>query len=233
MKKLLFLLLVGMISFNLQAQTHERTINVNGEAIIKVVPEQVNFTIPLNIIDSSYLGCSNSLSQTLNELQADLLTKGISEEKVHTAHFTISENMVYEDGKRVQKGYKGSVTVLVSDTYRKEFIHEVLESVGKLELSYVIDFSLTSEQKDTLRELAIRKAVEDAKQKATILAEASEVHLGEVSLIAYGDRTFMPGPLTPQRMEMTKADLQGSNELNLNPPLISLTKSVNIVWQIE
>lgn len=233
MKKFLFLVCVGMFTFNLQAQNHERTIKVVGQAIIQVTPEQTKFKIPLKIIDPSYLGCSNSLSKTLNKLQSDLLRQGISEDDVHTAHFSISENMVYEDGKRVQKGYIGSVTVMVSDTYSKEFVQKVLESVDKLELSYAIDFSLTSEQRDALSKVAIKKAVEDAKEKATVLAEASEVELGKISIISYDERSFMPGPLTPQRMEMSNADFKSSNELNLNPPLTSLSKTVTIVWQID
>lgn len=233
MKKMLYLVVVGLITFNLQAQNNHRTVKVVGEAIIKVIPEQVIFRIPLKVIDPSYAGCSNSLSETLNELQTELLRKGVSKEKVHTAQYTISENMVYEDGKRVQKGYKGSVSVTLSDTYSKEFVQKVLASVDKLKLSYAIDFSLSSEQKDVLSKMAITKAVEDATHKANILAIASKLQLGDISLISYGERNFMPGPLTPQRMEIANVDFKNSNELNLNPPSIHLTKSVTIVWQIE
>lgn len=233
MKKIVFLLVVGLITFNLQAQNNQRSIKVVGEAMIKVIPEQTTFRIPLKIIDPSYMECSNSLRETLDKLQTDLLRQGISKDKVHADQYTISENMVYENGKRIQQGFKGSVSVVVSDIYSQEFVYKVLGSVDKYKLSYAIDFSLSPEQKDVLSKEAITKAVEDATQKAHILAEASKLPLGEIILISYGERNFMPGPLTQERMEISTADFKNSNELNLNPPSTHLAKKVTIVWQIK
>lgn len=222
-----------MIGFEALAQVDQRSLEVVGKAIIKATPQEVNFRIPLKIIDSSYSGCSDALGETLSKLRADLLRKGIAEDKIHTSNYNIAENLVYEGGKRQQQGYKGSVVVMVSEKYSSEFIQKVLMSVEKLKLTYAINFSLNSQQKDELSKQAITKAVEDAKQKAIILAEASQVQLGDITLISYGKDNYRIEPLAMERMSMNQDEQKGSNELNLNPPLLSLNKSVTIVWQIE
>lgn len=222
-----------MICAGALAQTNNRSIEVVGKATIKTIPEEVIFRIPLKIIDSSYIDCSNAISKTLSNLQQDLLSKGVSDDRIRTSSFSISENMVYEAGKRQQQGYKGSVTVMVSESYTAEFVQKVLESVEKLKLTYSINFSMSVNQKEELTKLAITKAVEDARQKAIVLSEASDVQLGEISRISYGKDSHRAEPFSAERMLSSQSDVSGSDELSLSPPLTSLFKSVLIVWAIK
>ncbi len=222
-----------MIGVNAFAQINQSTIEVVGMATVKAVPEEIIFRIPLKIIDPSYLGCSNEMSRTLEDLQKDLTKKGVSEETIRTSNYSISENMVYEEGKRIQRGYKGSVNVMVSADYSPEFIQKVLESVSNLKLNYSINFSMSEEQKEELTKIAMVNAVEDAKQKALILSKASDVPLGSIVKISYGNDVHRPEPFMSERVLSKSIVESGSNELNLSPPLTSLFKSVFIVWKIN
>jgi uncharacterized protein YggE len=92
---------------------------------------------------------------------------------------------------------------------------------------------LTEEQKEKLSRAAMVQAVDDAKRKAEILAEASGVRLGSISKITYGESQGRPGPL----MEVVRMSADGSstdsNGLKLYPSEISVHQAVNIIWKIS
>lgn len=225
-----FILMLGTSAV---AQLDQNTLRVVGKATIKAVPEEVMFRVPLKIIDSSYLECTNGMTRTLDDLQNTLQKKGILNESIRTSDYSITENMVYEEGKRIQRGYIGNVNVMISADYSHDFIQKVLESVSKLKLNYSINFSMSEEQKEELTEIAIINAVTDAKQKAVILSKASEVQLGTIVKISYGMDSYRPEPFVSERVLSSQVSDAGSSELNLSPPLTSLFKSVVIEWKID
>ena len=234
MKKTSYLLLVLLLSLsNLTAQINQASIQVKGKGTVKEIAEEIIFRVPLKIIDSSYIGCNNRLSYTLDEFQKELIGKGISDASIQTANYSITENMIYENGKRVQKGYQGVVNIVVAEKYSPQLIEKVLESVKSFQLNYSINFTMSDKQKVRLTEIAMENAVEDAKQKAMILTEASNVQLGDILKISFGVDQFRPDPFLSERVMSSRADIIGQNELNLSPPLTSLSKSVLIVWKIK
>jgi len=224
------LLIVG---FSLKAQATDRTLEVAGKATVKELPQEIVFRIPLKILDASYLGCSNRLAETLNDLKEDLSRNGIQETWIKTNNYRISENMVYKDGQRKQEGYMGMVNITVDGNYSPELVNSVLKSINSLELNYAINFSMSEEQKKRLTKIAMVNAVDDAKQKALVLSEATGVKLVGIAKISYGIDTYRPEPFMTERVLNSKDDGSSANDLSLSPSLTSLFKSVFIVWNIE
>ena len=234
MKKVTYLLLLFvLIVTNMSAQIDQASLQVAGKGTVKEIPKEVGFRIPLKIVDSSYMGCNDRMAYTLNKLQKDLKKKGIAEESIHTNNYSITENMVFDGGKRVQQGFKGSVNVMLAANYSPQLIHKVLESVSSYKLNYTINFSMSEDQLQRLTKIAMVRAVEDAKQKALILAEASNVQLGSILKISYGIDQYRPEPFLSERMMSSQTDELSQNELNLSPPMTSLFKTVLIIWEIK
>jgi uncharacterized protein YggE len=217
----------------MSAQIDQASLQVAGKGTVKEIPKEVGFRIPLKIVDSSYMGCNDRMAYTLNKLQKDLKKKGIAEESIHTNNYSITENMVFDGGKRVQQGFKGSVNVMLAANYSPQLIHKVLESVSSYKLNYTINFSMSEDQLQRLTKIAMVRAVEDAKQKALILAEASNVQLGSILKISYGIDQYRPEPFLSERMMSSQTDELSQNELNLSPPMTSLFKTVLIIWEIK
>lgn len=232
MKKITYLLFL-LVAAGLVAQNNQASLQVAGKAIVKEIPKEIVFRIPLKIVDSSYIGCNDRMVYTLNELQKDLKKKGIAEESIQTGDYSITENMVFEGGKRMQQGFKGSVNVLLSANYSPQLIQKVLESVSSFKLNYTINFSMSEDQKQRLTEIAMVSAVADARQKAMILAKAANVQLGSILKISYGIDQYRTEPMISERIMSSQADELSQNELNLSPSMTSLFKSVLIVWEID
>jgi len=233
MIKNIYFVFLLMLGTTVVAQIEHSTLTVAGKATIKAMPEEIVFRIPLKIIDSSYLGCSNAMTSTLDNLQSALQKKGIDKESIRTSNYSIMENMVYEEGKRIQRGYKGNVNVMISADYSHAFVQNVLESVSNLKLNYSINFSMSEKQKEELTKIVLVNAVKDAKLKALILSKAAEVQLGTIVKISYGMDTYRPEPFVSERVLTSQVSEAGPNELNLSPPLTSLFKSVVIEWKIN
>ena len=234
MKKITLLLFAAVLGLtNMSAQISQPSIQVAGKASVNEIAEEIVFRIPIKMIDSSYIGCNDRLSYTLNEFQKELREKGISEKSIHTSNYSITTNMIYEDGKRVQKGYQGKVNLVVSNRYSPELIQKVLQSINSFQFSYNVNFSMSESQKHRLTKIAMENAVEDAKHKAMILANASNVQLGAILKISYEIDQYRSEPFLSERIMSSQAEDIGQNDLNLSPPLTSLHKSVLIVWEIK
>lgn len=232
MKKITYLLFF-LVTASAVAQNTKASLIVAGKAIVKEIPKEIVFRIPLNIVDSTYMGCNDRLAYTLNEFQKDLVKKGIVKEAIRATNYSVSEHMVFEGGKREQRGFKGSVDIVSSGIYSPQLIQKVLASVNSFKLNYTINFSMSEDQKQRLTEIAMVSAVEDAKQKALILAQAANVQLGSILKISYEIDQYRPEPFLSERIMTSQADELGQNELNLSPPMTSLFKSVVIVWEIQ
>ncbi len=234
MKKATYLaLLFCFISFATYAQEASGRIEVTGQSAAEELPKELTINIPLVVIDSTYLSCSNELNTLLSNLKKDLESKGIERKDLSTGSYTISENFEYRQGERKRMGFKGQVTLTLRKQYEPEIVDDFLQVAKKFSLQYTIHFMLTEEQKEKLSRAAMVQAVEDAKGKAGILAEASGVRLGSISKITYGESQGRPGPL----MEVVRMSADGSstdsNGLKLYPSEISVHQSVNIIWKIS
>jgi len=234
MKKATYLvLLICFISFTTYAQEAFGRIEVTGKSAAEELPKELAIDIPLVVIDSSYLSCSNELNALLSNLKKDLESKGIERKDMSTGSYTISENFEYRQGERKKVGFKGQVTLTLRKLYEPEIVDDFLQVAKKFSLQYTVRFMLTEGQKEKLSRAAMVQAVDDAKRKAEILAGASGVRLGSISKITYGESQRRPGPLMEVVRMSTDGSQSDSNGLKLYPGEISVHQSVNIIWKIS
>lgn len=234
MKKAIYaVLLVYFISLSTYAQVASGQIEVTGKSAAEELPQELAITIPLVVTDSSYMSCSNRLNTLLSELSKDLASRGIDRDDLSTANYRISENFEYKQGERKRVGFKGQVNLTLKKQYEPELVNDFLQSAEKFSLQYTVSFMLSEEQKKKLSKEALVQAVEDAKRKAKILADASGVELGAISQISYGLTPSRPGPLMEVRSLSADDSGSDSNGLKLYPGEISVQQTVNMTWHIS
>lgn len=233
MKKLIFLFVfICCISFGAYAQDGRGSIEVTGISAAEALPKELVVNVPLVVTDSTYLSCSKRLNALLTEVQKELEKRGIDREDISTGNYSISENFEFKQGERKSTGYKGQVNLSLKKRYEPEFIDEFLQVAEKFSLQYTIRFMLSEEQKELLSKTALVEAVDDAKRKAQILAEASGVRLGSISKISYGESMGRPGPLTEVARLSSDGVAADPNGLKLYPGEISVHQSVRVIWHI-
>ena len=225
---LIFLLGTG---YSTLAQSIQPMIEVLGKSTVKEIPEIVEFTLPIKIIDSTFGGCSEQLLVALNRLQSDFVSEGLDKDQVTSSEYAIGEYFEFINGKRVNKGYRGTVNVKARFDYSQNMVNRIIALTKRHRHDFTIHFQLSEKQKKQLTAKALEEAVKDAKTKAEILAAASGVELGEIYKITYGQAPYHPAPLTMMRSD--ESDHTASNELSLSPPMISTQQTVSILWEID
>lgn len=234
MKKSIYTLVLCLfVTFAQHGQTSPGSLEVTGTAVCEELPMDMVVTMPITIVDSTYLKCSKDLNLMLQDLKADLTSKGVDPDAITSQNYAISENYEYRQGQRIKSGFKGQVTVVLEQKYEPALVDTFLKTANKFKIQYAIRFMLSEEQKESLGREAMILAVKDATKKARVLAEASGVNLDGLSKISYMEEPGRPGPLVQVKALESMSDQIEADGLKLFPGKIAVKQSVFMVWNIS
>ena len=178
--------------------------------------------------------------EKMDEIKKLFTKNGIDEELIKTNSFSIREVQKYDPELRqsVFEGYEANIPVTIrtkKDYEKNDIIFELIKN--NLQSNFNLNFALSEEQMETVKEKLIQLAVEDAKQKASVIAQSAEVKLGKIKSIQYGE-TRMIGPYNTNMelmraesmpaMSAAKADITSV----LSPDEIEMRTNIVIAWEI-
>jgi uncharacterized protein YggE len=231
-RAILVFLGLALLSANPCLAQKNEVLQVVGKAVFKETPENFVLQIDIKETDSLYGRCSEKLLNKLEMMQEALLSKGLEKSQVKTLDLSMAEQYEYVNGKRVKTGYTGTVRLHLEEQYSPKRLGAVIQVPEKHNAAYRLSFALTEAQKEDLTEKAIKAAVEDAKTKAGLIADASGVELVRITKISYEPADPGLYPLNKEVMLATDNRNSG-NQLDLSPKSISVQKSVAMEWQIS
>ncbi len=227
------MLFLGVYS-GIEAQKSADVLVVSGKATVKELPEEFEIQIPVNVQDSIYQDCTQQLMQKVNQIKADFKKTGFSQKQLKSMGFSVNENYYYDNvsRKRVKDGYKGSVNLVLTGAFTTENLNKAIKVLASNESAYSINFNLSEAQKQTLSDKAIELAVNDASQKAQMLAKHAHVKLMRIVRISY-ENDHQGSDVLLRSYAMKSADMSAMDSFELNPQEIELNKQVLIEWAIE
>lgn len=195
------------------AKSHQNTIKVTGVA--KIVVESNQGEISASIITKS-LSADDAINQNgvitqvvINELNA----VGIDGSNIQTSGFSFSPNYKWNDGEYIFDGYSVSngLLITVEDNNTIGPVVDLLVEAGVTRINSVAFISINME---AIRSQAMIAATTDARNKATILAEASAVGLGNaVSIISSSSNGSVSSSLNPST-SVGAVIIPGTNNIN-------------------
>lgn len=155
-----------------------QVISVSGSETVKVVPDMAEILYSVYSQASDAESCQTQNSTDLNRVIELLKQEGVAETSIQTSNYGMNPIYDWENGKSIT-GYEMTTRVTVSDI--------PLEQVGKL-LSDSVDAGINSidsvsyfsSRYDEAYDEALAKAVEAARRKAEVMAEAGGCTLGEI-----------------------------------------------------
>lgn len=246
MRKLIASVLLTLPLF-VNAQIIEQSDNslrVEGKFITKEKPELLNLFIEITMKNKDYRVCSDSLFLIMQESKNVFIANGIDKNTIKTIEMGINEDEQYHDGERIKVGYVGNIRLEIEDKFDQSFSEKLLISIRSLtnKVSYGIKFKLSESQKETLRKTSIEKAIQDAKQKAELIAKNSNVTLLRINKISYDSQNgqisrfnfeseIVEEMRLPQVLNMESLDNVGS--FDMNPKEISIYQAVVVEWKIK
>lgn len=244
---LTILMALSLFSISLNAQfltnpTKDNTLVVEGVAILKEIPKDIFVLITVKSKSEDYSECQDMLLKRMEIVKSSILKQNISKDLLKMTEISINENKEYIDGRQEKIGFFGTITLTIETLFSPEFANKLLTAL-KIELvEYNIKFKLSEDQKTKLRHDAIVLAVEDAKEKAILLANSSNIKLDKINSISYlddgyvfnQDRDIVREEILPaQEVFMMVEGPGNSTSIDFNPKEIGIYKSVQIEWKID
>ena len=162
----------------------EDTVTVTGSAGIEVKPDMARVTVGVVSTGSTSEAAREANAQAMSDTQAALMELGVAEEDMKTSDISLRPTFSYSSGysEGTINGYRMSTSLVV--TVRDlEQVGEVLDAAigaGSNSLDS-LDFLVSNQ--DELYNEALADAVELARQKAELLAQAAGKGVGEALTI--------------------------------------------------
>ncbi len=237
MKNLLISFFV-IISITSYGQLQHDKLTVVGKAVVSEIPE--NIFINLNLFSKSdeYNKCHDELIKKSNLINTILLESGIVKQEIVIDRLSIRkrENNNYKIEKIVID-YHGNVNINVEIKYEKNTLNKLISVFKSEKLGYSVGFSLSKEQKKRLADLAVEKAVEDAKHKSNLMAKSLNVTLVKIHDVKYDYRTNIHDVLIFDEEEEDVYNFRVVNKnigsIELIPKQLEVVKNIIIEWIIN
>ena len=200
MKKMIALCLVCLLivlSVPALAEDNPRLIRVSGNATVALAADTATMQIGVNTKKLTVQEAQKENAALMNAVLEALHAIGIEDQDIMTSQFNVSSMFDYSVsslGQEIRTQYyevQNNVSVTVHDL---TLIGQVLDAAMEAgaNTSYGITFSSTKQNEAYQK--ALTRAVEDAMQKAGVLAAAAKVQLGNlVSMNATQNQYAMGG----------------------------------------
>ena len=241
MKKTAFLIIAILLSGFVFGQNNTNSlVTVEGKSSVKIIPEDLSFTVNLSVKDINYTKCAEMAVEKMDKIKKLFVKNGIDEELLKANNYSIHEIQKYDPELRqsVSDGYEASIPVTIRtkrDYKKNDKIFELIKD--NLESNFNLNFLLSNEQIDAVKEKLITLAVKDARQKAEWIVKASETTLGKIKNIQYGEPRMVFA--NNNRQDLMQYDVMPMmREANakitevLSPDEIEMQTSIVISWEI-
>ena len=204
-----------------------RTITVNGVGTVSITPDIARIFIG---VQSEAEEAASAVADNNRQTQAvfdTLQDAGIADEDIRTTNFS-----VFPRQERDRDGNLKSITYVVQNTVNVtvrdvDKIGQVLDAVVQAGANNIsgIQFDLADRSQATTE--ALEAAVQDARARADILAQAAGVSLGAVQSI----NTFSSAPIFP--VKRASAEFGVGGEVPVQPGELEITMQVTVVYEIQ
>ncbi len=210
-----------------------RTISIDGLGKVSSPPTIAQ--VSTGVISDGDMNIGKTQKQNtdkMNALTAALKSLGIADKDLQTANYNISPRYDYTNGKSQIIGYTVSqeLSVKVRDLTK---VSDVFQKAGELGANQVTGPNFTIDDPETAKAEARKLAIENAKQKADVLAKSLGVKILRVATFFESSA----GESVPM-MNYAKSDLGiGGGGLPAAPQIqsgtLDVVSNVSVTYEIE
>ena len=213
------------------------TVEVNGDAEVKVVPDRVTIQFGVETRNQSLEGAAAATDAAVKRVMAAFHSLGVDQSDIQTDFIRVEIAYADQGRSTVIANYTATkgVQVLLKDVSRFDQILQAGLKSGANKIDSV-DFSTSELRKyrDQARALAVKAAIE----KAQDLARAGNFHIAEKPLSVNATSSGVYWPMNGRYGYMAQNAVQnvtGGGESGESVALgkISVTASVSMVFEIQ
>lgn len=204
MKGILFLVAILFSSYAF-GQENIPLVSVTGEGIVKVVPDQVIIRAGVVHTGSSAAEVKSKNAAVMNDIFKFMESKGIPSENIQTEYLRLNKQYNY-DTKEFYYSASQSISVELKSLNTYE---EIMSGLMETGLNRIDGIKFQTSKKEELEAQARKEAMLDAREKATQLASAVGLTIGN----AFSIHEMNMDPVQPVfRMAEMKAMDSGAEQ---------------------
>lgn len=211
----------------------QRTIRVKGRGRVSVAPDRTQLRLTLRALRPEYEDAIGAAGQQLEEIRSALEPEGFLRADIRTESFDVRAE--YE---RREDLHRKTRTVFagwaVHNSLRLEFdldtkrLGRVLKALATCPVDPEISVGFAVKDESAVKDELLRRAVDDAKGKAAILASSAGVSLGDIVSIDYswGEVEFRTSHYALQASPVADA------MVDIEPEELAAADTVTVIWAI-
>lgn len=216
----------------------KRTITVRGKANLSVAPDTTVLNLNVETINTDYDIVRERSIITYNQIKEIITQNGLQEKDVKTLSYDIDteyNNVKIKDGKWERKfmGYKLRHRIKISFDINADALGQIVKGLVKCDITPEISISYTVRDTTDVKEKLLGEAVKSSRSKATAMANAAGVELGDVLTINY---SWQELHIMSEEYGLCESNLNytgASPAMDFTPDDIDVSDSVTIVWEIK
>jgi uncharacterized protein YggE len=207
------------------------SVNVSGTGRSSVTPDRFSFTVGVQTVANTVDDAVAQNNKRVAAVIAALKNAGATEKDLQTSNFNIWPQQDYQEGRLPRiLGYQVTNTVTVRSSKVGDVGRLLGVAIGAgVNTSSGINFEVADPSRG--RDQGLRAAFDDAKSKATLLAQAAGRTLGRVLLISEGT-PVQPQPFPQQRMMAMEARA-ASAEVPVESGTQEQTYNVTVLFELH
>lgn len=226
MKTIITLLIVLMSTIMIGQNNLPPTVDVTGEGIVRVVPDEVTVKVRVENTGRNAKELKSLNDRIVNDVLATVKRMGIEAKDVQTEFVRLSKNYEYNT-KTYNYAANQSVSIRVRDLSNYESLMNGLMDSG---INRIDGISFSSSNKATLKSQARKKAVENAKMKAEEYAGVLNQTIGKAVSISEFRQSTSPQPM--YRAMVMEGD-SSRGQQTLAPGEMEIRVSINISFLLN
>lgn len=218
----------------------ERTIRVTGKGKLAVKPDLIELTLSIKDIKKEYDELLKRSSSATNEVKELLEKIGFERKNIKTKSFDINieyDNYRDKNDKWVEefKGYSFIHKMKIEFEANNKMLGCVLYTLSKSTSYPSFSISYTVSNPEKYKNKLLENAINNSKEKAIVLANASGVKLGNILSIDYSwsELRISSSPFEKKKWFFEEDNDESDYVIDVEIDDIDVTDTVTVIWDIE
>lgn len=217
-----------------------RTITVKGVGKVTAAPDYIVISMNLESKAMEYDKAAEQAAEQINELNTSLEAVGFEKKSLKTISFNVRADYKSErdpggNYRNVFDGYVCSHRLKAEFDFDTKRLAETVNAISNCMAKPSLNIAFTVKDPSAVNKELLKSAAENAREKAKILCEASDVSLGSLISIDYNwnehsvvSRTNYA--LEEKCMAMPK---RTASDIEFTPDDINVSDTAEFVWEIK
>jgi len=217
-----------------------RTITVKGIGRVSTPPDYVVISMTLESKALEYEISMEQAAEKIAQTNASLEAVGFEPKSIKTTSFDVRteydhEKDRYGNYKSVFSGYVCRQRLKVEFDFDTKRLAQTLYAISKCLAEPEISISFTVKDPAAVNTELLRSATENAREKAKILCEASNVQLGSLLSIDYnwGELNIVSKTNYVLEERCMAMPCDGLADIDIEPDDIDVSDTATFVWEIQ